>query len=93
MWDEVDKIKANGCNDEDLLKVKETALRERETYLKENRFWMQAINNSALDNENILELNDYTNYINGLKSDDFKRLANQYLTKENVATFTLMPMK
>jgi len=93
MWEEVDKIKANGCNDMDLGKVKETAIRERETYLKENRFWMSAINNSALDGENILELNDYTNYINSLKSDDFKRLANQYLAKENVATFMLMPLK
>ena len=93
MWEEIDKIKTKGCDDVDLVKIKETALRERETYLKENRFWMSAINNSALDNENIMELNDYTNYVNSLKSEDFKRLANQYLTKENIATFTLMPVK
>ncbi len=91
MWEEIEKIKATGCNDKDMLKIKETALRERETYLKENRFWLGAINNSAFDGENILELNDYTAYVNGLKSDDFKRLANQYLTKENMAQFTLIP--
>lgn len=92
-WEEIDKIKQNGCDDKDLLKLKETALRERETYLKDNRFWLSAITQNALNGENLSELLEFNKYVESLKSDDFKRLANQYFTKENIAKFVMNPVK
>ena len=41
--DEMTKIKKNGPTEEDLNKVKETLIRERETRLKENNFWISAL--------------------------------------------------
>lgn len=91
-WVVIDKIKQNGCDDKDLQKLREMAIRERETNLKENRFWLNTLYNSAVDKENPEEMLTYVDYINSLKSDDFKRLANKYLTKENMAEFVLKPV-
>ncbi len=43
--DEMGKIKKNGPSEADLNKVKETLIRERETRLKENNFWISALQN------------------------------------------------
>ncbi len=92
-WETIDKIKEIGCDDKDLLKLKETAIRERETALKENRFWLSLIYSNSINKENILEIQDYNNYINNLKPEDLKKLANQYLTKTNMAKFIMNPVK
>jgi zinc protease len=90
---EVDLIKQNGANEKDLQKVKETLLREREVYLKENSFWLNAISSNYQNNENILEILEFNKYVEALTSDDFKRLANQYFNMGNYAKFLLMPEK
>ncbi len=87
----IESIKQNGCNDKDLVKVKELSLREREIGLKDNQFWLGVLSSNYMNGENILDLLQYTDYINNLKSDDFKRFANQYLKTDNYAKFTLMP--
>ncbi|MBP1673886.1 MAG: insulinase family protein, partial [Bacteroidetes bacterium] len=46
--DEMSKIKKEGPAAEDLNKVKETLIRERETRLKENNFWISALQNLYL---------------------------------------------
>ena len=93
MWEEIEKIKANGCDDKDLQKIKETAIRERETNLKDNRFWLNTINSNAINGEDIMEVLAYTDYVNGLKSETLKRFAGMYLNKQNVAKFVLNPEK
>lgn len=92
-FDVISKIKSDGCNDKDLLKIKELSLREREVGLKDNQFWLGVLNANYMNGENILDLLDYTNFVNSLKGDDFKRFANQYLKTENYAKFILMPEK
>jgi zinc protease len=89
---EIKAIKANGCDDKNLTKVRETFLRERETYLKENSFWLNLISRSALDGESIDEIKDYNNWVKSLTSDDFKQLANRYLTNESYKLFVLNPI-
>ncbi len=91
--DEINDIKANGCNEKNLVKIKETFIRERETYLKENFFWLGAISQSAMNNESIAELNNYTTWVNSLNSDDFKRLANKYFNMDEYKRFVLLPEK
>ena len=43
--DEMEKIKKDGPTEIDLNKVKETLIRERETKMKENGFWLTALQN------------------------------------------------
>lgn len=90
---EIEDVKKSGCNEINLTKVKETFIRERETYLKENNFWLGAISQSEMNKENILELNDYNTWVNSLKSDDFKRLANTYFNMNEFKRFVLLPEK
>ena len=89
----IDSVKNNGCKQEDLLKVKELTLKEREVQLKQNNFWLQAIQQSDINHEDVRELNDFTNQIQGLTSEDFKRLAVKYFAGSNYAQFVLYPVK
>ncbi len=89
----IDSIKIKGADAKNLLKVKELSIRERETGLKENQFWLGVLSANYMNGENILDLLTYNDYINNLKGDDFKRFANQYLKTDNYAKFVLMPEK
>ena len=40
---EIDSVKAHGVSDKDLQKIRETDLRERETNLRQNRFWLSLL--------------------------------------------------
>lgn len=90
---EIDSVKKNGCSDANLLKIKETFIRERETYLKQNNFWLSAITQSAMNNESILDLQQYNNWVNSLTPDDFKTWANKYFNMGEYKRFVLMPEK
>ncbi len=89
----IQKVKDGGCDDKDLLKVKELLLKEREANLKENRFWLSVITQGTKDNESISELKDFTAQVNSLKSDDFKKLASLYFNNSNYGTVILYPEK
>jgi len=88
---EIEDVKKNGCSDANLTKVKETFIRERETYLRENNFWLGAILQSDMNKENIQDLLQYTTWVNSLKSEDFKRLAEKYFDLAEYKRFMLMP--
>lgn len=88
---EMEDIKKNGCTDNNLTKIKETFIRERETYLKENNFWLGAISQSEMNKENILELMEYSKWVAGLTSDDFKKIANKYFNMNEYKRFVLLP--
>ncbi|MFI5218006.1 MAG: M16 family metallopeptidase [Bacteroidia bacterium] len=92
-FDEISDVKKNGCNEKNLVKVKETFLRERETYLKENAFWTTSISQNAMNGENLSEINEYNKWVEGLKSEDFSRLAEQYFDNTQYKRFVLLPEK
>lgn len=89
----IDSVKTFGCDDKNLLKVKELMMKEREKNLKENNFWLNAISSSYQNNENILELKVFNDQVSAFTSDDFKRLAAKYFDKTNYALFVLNPEK
>jgi zinc protease len=91
--DEINDVKKNGCNEKNLLKVKETFLREREVALKENAFWMTAISQSAMNGENISEILEYNKWVEGLKGEDFKAWAEKYFNMNEYKRFVLLPEK
>ncbi|MBX7108547.1 MAG: insulinase family protein [Chitinophagales bacterium] len=87
----IDSVKRNGCNADDLLKVKEQLWKERELNLKQNSFWLSAIIQSEMNKENVLELDAYHQQVDRLSSADFKRLTAQYFNGDNTAQFILYP--
>ena len=91
--DEINDVKKNGCKDINLAKIKETLLKERETQLKDNNFWIGYINTFVLYNEALADIDLFTKWVNSLKSEDFKKLANLYLDDKEFKRFVLNPEK
>lgn len=91
--DEVNAVKKNGSNDENLIKVKEGFLKERELQLKENSFWLSYISGCDLYNESYDGVDTFNAWVNALKKEDFKNFANKYLVDKELKQFILNPEK
>jgi zinc protease len=89
--DEMSKIKKEGPAAEDLNKVKETLIRERETRLKENNFWISALLNLYLNGDRLMTLDEYKTFVNSFTSKDIKKVAGKYLDTENYVKVALTP--
>ena len=88
---EVESVLAAGSDDKNLVKIKETFLRERETNLKENRFWMSYVSTSYQNGMDVMDMNKYNEWVNALKGSDFKKMAKKYIKKGKLVKFTLKP--
>ncbi|TAL65192.1 MAG: insulinase family protein [Bacteroidetes bacterium] len=89
--DEMGKIKKDGPTDLDLNKVKETLIRERETRIKENGFWLSTLQNHFLNGDKLLSLEEYKTFVNSVTGNDIKTVANKYLNTESYVEVTLTP--
>lgn len=85
------EVKAKGCDEKNLEKIKQTFLRERETALQENSFWLSAMVSSDKNGEQIGDLDKYTDWVNSLKGSDFLQFADKYFKTDNYAKLILMP--
>lgn len=90
---EINDVKKNGCSEVNLKKIKETLLKERETDAKENNFWLSYVSSAEMYKEPLADLDKYSEWVNGLKSEDFKRLANTYFNEKQFKRFVLNPEK
>lgn len=88
---EMTKIKNNGPLAADLDKVKETLIRERETQIKENGFWLSYLQNHYINGNKILSLDDYRNLVNSISVKMVKTVANKYLDTNNYVQVYLTP--
>ena len=86
-------MKTKGCDEKNLTKIKETALRERETNLKENQFWLSLMSSSAQNGEEVTEILGYNDWVNKLSVADMNAFAAKYLKLDNYARFVLRPEK
>jgi zinc protease len=85
------EVKEKGCEEKNLVKIRETLIRERETSLKENQFWMGYITQSIQNGEDLGDVLKYTDWVNTLKADDIKAFAAKYIVTDNYARFVLRP--
>jgi zinc protease len=88
---EMGKIKKEGPTDIDLNKVKETLIRERETRLKENSYWLASLQNHFLLGDKILSLEEYKVFINSFTGADIKAIAGRYLNTNSYVQVALTP--
>jgi len=87
----IESVMENGCDEKNMVKVKETFRREREVSLKENSWWMNQISAHYTMNDPYANEKEFNEYFANLKSDDFKEAAKKYFSKENFAYFTWVP--
>jgi len=89
--DEMIKIKNEGPSEVDMNKVKETLIRERETRIKENGFWISVLQNHFLYGNRLFSQEDYETIVKSISKDDIKAVANKYLNTESYVQVALTP--
>jgi zinc protease len=89
--DEMEKIMEEGPAEIDLNKVKETLIRERETRMKENGYWLSAFQSHYLIGEKLLSLEEYKALINSYSGSAIRSVANKYLNTKSYVQVALTP--
>lgn len=89
--DEMGKIKKDGPTEIDMNKVKETLIRDRESKIKENSFWLTTLQNYYYIGDRLMSLEDFKNFVNSITRDDIKGIADKYLNTENYVQVALTP--
>lgn len=89
--DEMKRIENEGPVAEDLNKVKETFIRERESKIKENSFWLSSLQNLFLNGDRLMTLDEYKSFVNSFTVKDIKKIADKYLDTEHYVKVTLTP--
>lgn len=93
IFKEMDKIIKDGPTEVDLNKVKETLIRERETDLKKNSWWIRKLENMYYYDDPKKSFNDFNNDVNAVKIEDIKAAAVKYFNMKNYVKVYLKPEK
>jgi len=92
VFDIVKDFAKNGPTDEELEKAKEQMLRERETALRENGFWMGILSNTYyLKNGDFSKFGAYDQLVNGLTTKTLKKAFKEYFNFKNYVSVALEP--
>ena len=90
---EIAKIRKNGIEESYLSKVKKQWLETHKETIKSNAAWAGNIISSKVEGENIDRFVNYEKYVEKLTTADIKKVANSYLSGNNLMIATLMPEK
>jgi len=88
---QIDSVKRFGTTPEYLNKVKEAALRSRETAIKQNGYWVSQIATFDQSGWPLAEIPDGDKLISALTIDDLQRAAVKYLRIDNYVRVSLYP--
>jgi len=89
--DEMKKIIKDGPTETDMNKVKETMVRERETQVKENSFWLSYLQNPYLYGVDMLTLDEYKDFVNTFPAKKVRAIAKRYLDTGEYVRVALTP--
>jgi len=88
---EMDTLKMNGPNEVNMLKARETSIRDYETNFEKNNYWLNKIKNAYFNHENMLGLDELKATIQAVKPDELQELAKRYFSENNYLKVILMP--
>src|SRR5450759_777940 len=88
---QIDSVKRSGTTPEYLNKVKEAALRSRETAIRQNGYWLSQITTFDQSGWPLAEIPDGDKLISALTADDLQRAAAKYLRTDNYVRVSLYP--
>ncbi len=89
----IKKIQTEGPKEMTLKKVKETFARSRQTSERENRFWINQLENSSFYGTKILSSKEYDAAVAGITTEKIKKAAKTYLTTRHYVIGVLNPEK
>ena len=90
VFDEIEKIKAEGPDAEDVEKVKESQRRSKEAGLRENGYWLVQLRAHERYGIGLEHIPSYE-WIEGWTAEQLREVANRYLLTDRYARFTLLP--
>ena len=88
---EITKIQNGQIDEKEINKVREARLVKVEESFKDNSYWLSAISNGLMQDEEILTLEESKARINAINKDDLQKAAQKYLKPEQKLQFVLMP--
>ncbi|MCX8081450.1 MAG: insulinase family protein [Bacteroidia bacterium] len=91
--EEIKRTREQGCSDKNLVKIKETLLKELEQNEKENEFWLNFAKSIVRDGRDWPSIDEYKKWIENLKGEDFKQWAKDFIPDANYKQFVLYPEK
>ena len=89
--EEMKKIVDNGPTDDDILKSKETFIKDRETQVKENQFWLSYLKSRDQIKQAPLSFEQYKNLVSSVTKKDMQKAAKLYFTPDHYVRVVLMP--
>ncbi len=90
----ISEYQKNGPTDKELATAQEKMLRERETALRENGFWMGILSNTYyIKNGDFSEFGSYETSVKNLSVDSTKKAFNQLFDFKNYISVALAPEK
>lgn len=93
VFDEMEKIVKNGPTEEDMNKIKETLIRERETDLKKNDWWLKKLENLYYYDEPKKSFADFNDNVKAVTNEEVKAAAVKYFNMKNYVKVYLKPEK
>ncbi len=93
LFDEIEKLQKNGPSDVDLNKVIQKETRELETNLKENRFWLNQLDEFENGTMSAKDIEKYQKMIDELSKEAIQKAAVKYFDKNNYIRVALQPEK
>ncbi|MBN2681770.1 MAG: insulinase family protein [Bacteroidales bacterium] len=91
VFKEMKKLIDNGPSEVDLNKAKEKLFRERESDIKENRFWLNQLRNIDYNKLDKTSLDKYNEIVKSMSVESLKKAAIKYLNNENYTRVVLKP--
>ena len=93
VFEEAKKLKTSGPTESDVKKVKETLIRNRETAMKENQYWLNMLTNIYRHGDKPMTLEEYKKLVNSVKAKDIRRVTQQYFNDTNYVLGELKPVQ
>jgi zinc protease len=88
---EIDSVKAKGVSDKDLQKIRETDLRERETSLRQNRYWLSLLASYDINGWDPALILKYEERVRALNSAGLEAAAKKYFDSSRYVVVQLLP--
>lgn len=89
--EEMKKMVDNGPTDTDIEKAKETFIKERETDVKENQFWLSYLKSRNQIKQSPLTFEEYKALVGSISKSDLQKLAKAYFKPNHYVRVVLMP--
>lgn len=91
VFEEMDKLRKEGPSEKDLNKAKQIFIRDRETRQQQNRFWLNQLENTHFNKDEMKTQEEFNVAVNKATVDDIKKAARRYLDMDNYVKAVLLP--